>query len=171
MADGASPAEGHAPPFVFVPGRGYLQNEAGTQESVIDGVSKAQEPQSEEEEEDFDDILEGDDFDTYDLESHNTSDFTKLYNKQRRLQEVSTDPHASKSSFPKANPQKPTANTLSYVDDQVSSLSRHAGKLQLDDRQAGFETKNSKGHEKSDGATNEQVLDPRTRMILLQMIN
>ena len=171
MEDMASPAEGHAPPYTFVPGQGYLREKAESQKSVNGTESEVQELLPEEEDEDLDDIVGDDDLDSYELASQNASDFTKLYNRQRRLQEVSADPHALKSSFPKANPQKPTANTLSYVDDQVSSLSRHAGKLRLDDRQAGFEAKHSKGQEKSDRATNEQVLDPRTRMILLQMIN
>lgn len=119
-------------------------------------------------EEDYEDIFVGDELDVDDYASYDPSDFTKTYNRQRRLQEVASDPNAPKSSFPKANPQKPIANTRVSVDDQVSSLSRHATKIRLDDRQG---DKHNKTTDKSDRATSEQVLDPRTRMILLQMIN
>lgn len=120
------------------------------------------------EEEDYEDIFVDDELDVDDYASYNPSDFTKTYNRQRRLQEVASDPNASKSSFPKANPQKPVANTRVSVDDQVSSLSRHAAKIRLNDWEG---DKNNRTTDKSDRATSEQVLDPRTRMILLQMIN
>lgn len=115
--------------------------------------------------EDYEDIFVGDELDVDDYASYDPSDFTKAYNRQRRLQEVASDPNAPKSSFPKANPQKPAANTRMSVDDQVSSLSRHAAKIRLDDRQG---DKLNRTTDKSDRATSEQVLDPRTRMILLQ---
>lgn len=121
--------------------------------------------------EDYEEIFAEEDLDNDDIASSNPSDFTKSYNRQRRLQEVLSDPHAPRSNLPKANPQKPTANTLASVDDQVASLSRHAGKLKLDDQQSGLGGKNNRTADKSDRATSEQVLDPRTRMILLQMIN
>jgi RIO kinase 1 len=127
--------------------------------------------EGEDEREDYEDVFDEEDFDNDDITSSNPSDFTKSYNRQRRLQEVLSDPHAPRSNLPKANPQKPAANTLASVDDQVASLSRHAGKLKLDDQQSGLGGKSNRTADKSDRATSEQVLDPRTRMILLQMIN
>ncbi|WEW57116.1 Serine/threonine-protein kinase rio1 [Emydomyces testavorans] len=124
----------------------------------------------EEDDEYYDDIF-GDEPDDEDLLSSNPADFTKLYNRQRRLNEVAADPNASKSSYPKSNPQKPTVNTHAKIDDQISALSRHAARLRLDDIQSGLGGRSAKGTEKSDRATSEQVLDPRTRMLLLQMIN
>ncbi|KAL1954557.1 hypothetical protein VTO42DRAFT_1068 [Malbranchea cinnamomea] len=118
----------------------------------------------------YDDIFE-DELDLDDFVSSNPSDLTKSYNRQRRLNEVAADPNAAKSSYPKSNPQKPTINTLAKVDDQISALSRHASKIRLDDLQAGMGVRTGKASDKSDRATSEQVLDPRTRMILLQMIN
>ncbi|MCJ1344613.1 protein kinase rio1 [Peltigera leucophlebia] len=138
---------------------------------MSENFPKAKNPEletEEDEEEDYEDIFVGDELDIDDYASYDPSDFTKTYNRQRRLQEVSSDPNAPKSSFPKANPQKPIANTRVSVDDQVSSLSRHSAKIRLDDRQG---DKHNKTADKSDRATSEQVLDPRTRMILLQMIN
>ncbi|KAL8872378.1 MAG: hypothetical protein Q9174_001983 [Haloplaca sp. 1 TL-2023] len=168
MEEATNPAEGHAPTHEFIPGQGYANEQTGDQETPTNPNSK---PEEEVEDEDYDDIFAEDELDTEDYASYNPSDFTKNYNRQRRMQEVSADPNAPKSSFPKTNPQKPTANTLASVDDQVSSLSRHAGKLRLDARQAGLGARSDRAGDKSDRATSEQVLDPRTRMILLQMIN
>ena len=166
---------GHTPTHTFIPGRGYLTEslEASGPASVEekDATKPADDDDDDEEEEDYDDIFAGEDLDDEDLASYNPSDFTKTYNRQRRLQEAAADPNTPRSSYPKANSQKPTANTLASIDDEVISLSRHAGKLKLDDQQSGLRASHARGAEKSDRATNEQVLDPRTRMILLQMIN
>ncbi|KAL9576484.1 MAG: hypothetical protein Q9212_007057 [Teloschistes hypoglaucus] len=169
--DGASDfVQGHAPTHTFIPGQGY----ANEQTNNPDRNSPDPTPNDGEGEDltdDYDDIFAADEPDDEDLASYNAADFTKNYNRQRRIQEVSTDPNAPKSSLPKTNPQKPTANTRASVDDQITSLSKHATKLRLDDRQAGLGGKHDRGADKSDRATSEQVLDPRTRMILLQMIN
>ncbi|KAL8848412.1 MAG: hypothetical protein Q9221_006567 [Calogaya cf. arnoldii] len=164
MDDTVDPTRGHHPTHTFIPGQGYSNDEIPGHEPTLD------DPQSNVAEEDlsehYDDIFAGDDFQEDDYASHNPHDFTKLYNRQRRIQEAG--PNVPTASLPKTNPQKPTANTLASVDDQVTSLSRHAGKLKLDDRLTG---KHDRVADKSDRATSEQVLDPRTRMILLQMIN
>ena len=168
MEAAVDPARGHAPTHEFLPGQGYAHEQIGDQDTPPNQDSR---PEEEVEDEYYDDIFAEDKLDTEDYASYNPLDFTKNYNRQRRIHEVSVDPNAPKSSFPKTNPQKPTANTLASVDDQVSSLSRHAGKLRLDDKQAGLGARNDRTGDKSDRATSEQVLDPRTRMILLQMIN
>ncbi|KAL2134405.1 hypothetical protein VTI74DRAFT_244 [Chaetomium olivicolor] len=62
---------------------------------------------------------------------------------------------------------KPTANTSARVDDQIVELSRHAAKIRLDNVKGDTEREK----DKADRATAELVLDQRTRMILLQMIN
>ena len=162
------PTSGKQPTHHFIPGQGYAN---GARQMLKGSAELGEANLQEDEEEDYDDIFAGEDLDNEDYASYNPSDYTKSYNRQCRLQEVSSDPNASKSTFPKANTQKPTANTLASIDDQVTSLSRHVGKLKLDDRQSGFEGKHDRVADKSDRATSEQVLDPRTRMILLQMIN
>ena len=166
------PTAPHEPPHTYVPNRGYVDDIAPTADvpARTEGAELPDEAEGDFEE-DYDDILAGDELDDEDYASYNPSDFTKSYNRQRRLQEATSDPNSSKASAPKTNPQKPTANTLASVDDQVRSLSRHAGKLRLDDWQSGLSTKHDRTGDKSDRATSEQVLDPRTRMILLQMIN
>ena len=168
MSEPVDLAGGQQPTHTFIPGRGYANSTSATAQPVI---ATEEDENQEDLDEDYEDILAGEDLDDEDYASYNPSDYTKTYNRQRRLQEVSSDPNASKTNFPKANPQKPTANTLASIDDQVTSLSRHAGKLKLDDRQSGLGGKHDRVADKSDRATSEQVLDPRTRMILLQMIN
>lgn len=161
-------AAGQQPTHTFIPGQGYANSTSATAQL---GTETEKDEDQEDPDEDYEDIFAGEDLDDEDYASYNPSDYTKTYNRQRRLQEVSSDPNASKTNFPKANPQKPTANTLASIDDQVTSLSRYAGKLKLDDRQSGLGGKHDRVADKSDRATSEQVLDPRTRMILLQMIN
>jgi RIO kinase 1 len=130
--------------------------------------------------------------DAEDLMASNPADFTKSYNRQRRLNDAAAHSSLPSSHYPKSNPQRhtqgasdtanaqssssgrsdrPSANTFAYVDDQISSLAKHASKLRLDAKQSGLGSSYGRGADKSERATSEQVLDPRTRMILLQMIN
>ena len=172
MSETVDLAGGQQPTHIFIPGQGYANNVSATDQlASATEDDEHQDENQEDQDEDYEDILAADDLDDEDYASYNPSDYTKTYNRQRRLQEVSSDPNASKTDFPKANPQKPTANTLASIDDQVTSLSRHAGKLKLNDQQSGLGGKHDRVADKSDRATSEQVLDPRTRMILLQMIN
>ena len=172
MSESLDLAGGQQPTHVFIPGQGYANSVSATDQlATTTHEDEHQDENQEDQDEDYEDIFAGDDMDDQDYASYNPSDYTKTYNRQRRLQEVSADPNASKTNFPKANPQKPTANTLASIDDQVTSLSRHAGKLKLNDQQSGLGGKHDRVADKSDRATSEQVLDPRTRMILLQMIN
>jgi RIO kinase 1 len=57
--------------------------------------------------------------------------------------------------------------------DRLATLSKHAAKLRIDDVQqpSASSSNANRTRDRSDRATTEQVLDPRTRMILLQMIN
>ena len=174
------PAAGHAPPYNFIPGQGYvippegpMQNsEAQTVKlSSVNGAIERNNGDFDEDDEDYDDILAGDELDEEDYALYNPSDFTKTYNRQRRIQEISSDANAPKSNLPKTNPQKPTANTLASIDDELAGLSRHAGKLRLDNEQSGLGGVKDRARDKSDRATSEQVLDKRTRMILLKMLD
>lgn len=175
--DNAAPglADGQAPPHQFVPNTGYIQTGNPAASNVANEQAEEEEGEGEEgDDEYYDDIFEeelDDDLEQDDFSSANPNDFTKSYNRQRRLNEVMADANAPKSSYPKTNPQKPKANVHAAVDDQITSLSKHAAKIKLDDQQSGFRGKDGRTVDKSDRATSEQVLDPRTRMILLQMIN
>ena len=161
----------HNPPHTFVPNQGYLDT---TPETIARQTSPHQiddmEKTEYEQDEDYEDIFAEEEIDAADFASQNPIDFTKAYNRHRKLQEVASAPNAPRSSLPKSNTQKPSANTAASIDDQVTTLSKHASKIRLDDQLMG-RGRHSKSSDKSDRATNEQVLDPRTRMILLQMIN
>ena len=162
----SGPADGQAPTHTYVPNQGYeniapLSQDAPPQtptsgentEYAADNEDSIDDLFEEEDEEYFDDI----DFDP------SSGDLTKSYNRQRKLNDHN-------ATVPRINPQRPAANTQTNVDDQITSLAKHAGKIRLEGGGGGDNHK-THGKDKSDRATSEQVLDPRTRMILLQMIN
>jgi RIO kinase 1 len=78
---------------------------------------------------------------------------------------VAAGPNAQKKSA------KPSANTSASLDDQVASLAKHASRIRLDKQMSGLGGGGGRDKDKADRATSEQVLDPRTRMILLQLLN
>lgn len=162
MADTTdSPTQGHASLHTFVPNEGYQQPNGNGQNE--EGKEQDEDDNPEEEEYDDDDFLEDNLSDT-DLKSSNPGDFTKSYNRQRRQ----VDPSIPESEKRKTNPQ---LNTRAAVDDHIKNLSAHTAKLKLSNNEAGLGGRGHGGAEKSDRATSEQVLDPRTRMILLQLLN
>ena len=163
---GSGLADGLAPTHTYVPDQGYVNPD--TTRSALVGQDPAE--QEEDEDEYYDDIFD-EELGEEEFMSSNPADLTKGYNRQRKVNEVVADPNAPKWTVPKTNTQKPTVNTYASVDDQVNTLTRHAAKIKLDDVQSGLAVRGERGADKSDRATSEQVLDPRTRMILLQMIN
>jgi RIO kinase 1 len=124
---------------------------------------------TEENDEDIEDLFEesGDDEIVPELISADGNDYTKAYNRQRKLNDNSI-PNDQK---PKSNAQKPSANTNAAIDDQVASLAKHASKIRLTDKFSGATGGAARDKDKADRATTEQVLDRRTQMILLQLIN
>lgn len=162
-----SPADGLSPSHTYVPNKGYA-NEDGTVPAIA-GQDFTPEDDNEDDEY-YDDIFE-EELDEGDINSSNPADLTKAYNRQRKTNELAADPNAPKWTYPKTNTQKPNVNTYASVDDEIKSLTKHAGKIKLDDMQAGLAVRGERGGDRADRATSEQVLDPRTRMILLQMIN
>ncbi|KAK0631116.1 serine/threonine-protein kinase RIO1 [Bombardia bombarda] len=160
--DAAGP---HQPPYIYDASQGYqATTEAVPAELRSTTNSTPQHSNTEildngasnNDEDDLDDVFDSD-FDDNDWDPE-AGDLTKSYNRQRQL---------NSSVAPRINAQKPTANTFNSVDDQMSTLSKHAAKIRLDDVKQG----SSKDKDKADRATSELVLDQRTRMILLQMIN
>ncbi|KAI9846419.1 MAG: protein kinase rio1 [Sclerophora amabilis] len=171
--DITSPLE---PSYTYVANRGYipkakedgqLDNPPALSSTIDQNADSARDNI---EEDYYSDSLSEDDLDDIDWTAP-SGNLTKAYNRQKRLQEVSSAPNAPKASLPKSNPQKPSANTSISVDDQISSLGRHAAKIRLNDRDAGHGGRSERTTDRGDRATSEQVLDPKTRMILLQMIN
>ncbi|CAG9944020.1 unnamed protein product [Clonostachys rosea f. rosea IK726] len=156
-APAAAPTAPHQPPFTYTANNGYEQPSSDVQD-VLRMPRGA--PAPADEDEDLDDIFDdnADDVDENEW-ANETGDFTKSYNRQRQLNDS--------GAAPRSNQQKPTANTFASIDDQVSALSKHAAKIRLDS----VKQDTDKDKDKADRATSEQVLDQRTRMILLQMIN
>ena len=171
---GESLADGLEPSHTYIPNQGYVNAESTPAAAGQESTGGYEEGQDDEEyydeEEYYDDIFE-EELDTEDFNASDPSDLTKAYNRQRKINDLAADPNAPKWTYPKTNTQKPTVNTHASVDDQVKSLTRHAAKIKLDDQQSGLSGKGNSGGDRADRATSEQVLDPRTRMLLLQMIN
>ncbi|WYZ40833.1 hypothetical protein EsH8_IV_001174 [Colletotrichum jinshuiense] len=159
MASNESPAAPHEPPYTYRPNQGYEQTEtipAELRNVPRDDLVLDENAEDEGDMEDiFDDEIDDEDW------GADSGDLTKSYNRQRMF---NSDGGAA---LPRSNAQKPTANTHSSVDDQITALSKHAAKIRLD----GGKENDEKSKDKADRATSEQVLDQRTRMILLQMIN
>ncbi|KAL1869198.1 hypothetical protein VTK73DRAFT_3199 [Phialemonium thermophilum] len=155
----------HEPPYVYTPNQGYSIVEPVPPELANAGGQGGELLPEEEDDDDLEDIFNDDvedlDEDEWDPQA---SDLTKTYNRQRQLQ--SADGQGGVAA-PRTNSQKPTANTFASIDDQISTLSRHAAKIRLDTVKQGQDREK----DKSDRATAELVLDQRTRMILLQLIN
>ncbi|KAK3322963.1 RIO1 family protein [Apodospora peruviana] len=155
----------HQPPYVFDPNQGYQATA-----SVPTELSQTTPPNNAEllddDDQDLDDVFDSDDDLGDDGWDPELTDPTKSYNRQRQLHGVNSQADGP-AAVPRSNAQKPTANTFASVDDQISSLSKHAAKLRLDDVKQGQDREK----DKADRATSELVLDQRTRMILLQMIN
>lgn len=164
----SGPADGLAPTHTYMPNQGYVNPE--TTDSAVAGQEPTEEEEYNEDDEDYDDIFD-EEMDQGDFPSSNSNDLTKAYNRQRKMNTAVADPNVPRWTYPKTNTQKPTVNTHASIDDQVKSLTRHAAKIKLDDQQSGLSANRDKGGDRADRATSEQVLDPRTRMLLLQMIN
>ncbi|KDQ62336.1 hypothetical protein JAAARDRAFT_121544 [Jaapia argillacea MUCL 33604] len=117
-------------------------------------------------------------------------DFTKQYNRLKQHVAVrtgqvqgvtsSTDRSSTVASLPAVNRPRKTAVTeqRDKTTDQLAALSKYSSRIsKIDlpyDMGVGVNRKGPSSHanmkDKSDRATNEQVLDPRTRIILFKMI-
>ncbi|RMZ82084.1 hypothetical protein DV737_g2191, partial [Chaetothyriales sp. CBS 132003] len=152
-------ALGQSAVYTYVPNRGYvnIETESGIQ-AAKGSVHDERDDEDGEWDEDIDDILDDGgigEMDTERLMATKPADLTKSYNRQDGKQYNSQ--------------QQGPGYEMQSRNDQISVLTKHAAKLRMEDKYAG--TYHGKGADKSERATAEQVLDPRTRMILLQMIN
>jgi len=153
----------HQPPYPYSENHGYQPTEPIPPELANSASPNAELANDDDFLDDVFDSADELDDDGWDPES---ADLTKSYNRQRQLHGLNSQADGP-AAVPRSNAQKPTANTFSSIDDQVSTLSRHAAKIRLDDVKQGQDREK----DKADRATSELVLDQRTRMILLQMIN
>ncbi|KAF7863053.1 hypothetical protein EAF04_007136 [Stromatinia cepivora] len=158
-------AAGQDPTHTYIPNQGYVHPATSDAPPMTPTSGENTEYAADNEDDAYDDLFDEEDDGYVDDVDYDPSsgDLTKSYNRQRKLND------SNATGAPRINPQRPAANTKASVDDQISSLSKHAAKIRLD---GGFDGGHkTHGKDKSDRATSEQVLDPRTRMILLQMIN
>ncbi|OLL26314.1 Serine/threonine-protein kinase rio1 [Neolecta irregularis DAH-3] len=119
--------------------------------AMQDSWSESEVLYSQEDSEDFlSDALNDADWD------QESGDFTKTYNRNRKLLNENTPAF----QIPRVNPQDASAHITSKND---SALAKFAGRINIGDSYG--------KKDRADRATSEQVLDPRTRMILFKMIN
>lgn len=175
-------ADGLAPSHTYVSNRGYVGSDSSATQSRLnqgilsqedannDAAADEEEYSSSSLDEDAeDDAL----FDPEYLASSNPADLTKSYNRQKRLNQARTDPKVPTWQYPKANPQRPP-EALGVAEAAVPH--QKLAKLNISDydqyQKSGRGDSGDERHkDKSDRATTEQVLDPKTRRILFQMIN
>ena len=141
---------------------------------LLDEKEQAESYDFDDDDEIFDDLTDSEADDAFTADSlgvANPRDLTKAYVRQKKL----IDPSLPETEKPKINPQqhgqKPKLQTKAWLDDQIASLSKHAGKIKVDKFAEGMRGSKHNLKDKSDRATTDQVLDPRTRMLLLKMIN
>ncbi|KAM7213675.1 putative serine threonine-protein kinase [Rhypophila decipiens] len=167
QAEGAlgAVAAPHQPPYIYDANQGYQATEPIPTDLVQVTPPNITEPLGDDDQ-DLDDVFNSDDELDEDNWDPDSADLTKSYNRQRQLHGLNSQADGP-AAVPRSNAQKPKANTFASIDDQVSALSKHAAKIRLDDVKQAQE----RDKDKADRATSELVLDQRTRMILLQMIN
>lgn len=150
------------PTYTYDASKGYIDPSGAP-------TSGNSEPLDEESEDEDGDLFSDDDYDSFadeDSPSGMTGgggDLTKRFNRQRE---------AAAGINKGINSSAAAAAKKARVTDQITALSKFAGRIQLDELgPAGVIGGHGKSTDKSDRATSEQVLDPRTRMILLKLIN
>ncbi|KIW93251.1 uncharacterized protein Z519_05856 [Cladophialophora bantiana CBS 173.52] len=175
-------ADGIAPSHTYVSNHGYVKHDVAPGQRRItlgqfiqedddddveyDEISDAQ-GNGNEEEDLYDEELDRDEIlDPEDLANSNPTDLTKSYNRRRRLEEATSNPNIPHWQYPKANPQqRPSQGSAFNLHREMNEL-KFSGWNEDED---GCRTKD-KDKDKSERATSEQVLDPKTRLILFSMI-
>lgn len=169
-------ADGLAPTHTYIPNHGYTNDHVAPPRRRIALGQFIQDEDDAEGEDDLednetDDLLEDqadedvnqeDLVDPEDLATQNPNDLTKSYNRRRRLEEMSSNPGIPAWQYPKANPQQQSSKL------NVDLRHEMADRLTMANEDDGENGRRKR--DKSERATSEQVLDPKTRMVLFQMI-
>ncbi|OAP54735.1 hypothetical protein AYL99_11183 [Fonsecaea erecta] len=174
-------ADGLAPSHTYVPNQGYVSTDIAPPRRRIalgqfiqeddedDGEGDDDDDAGEEENSDDQEDLYAEEadrdrvLDPEDLAASNPADLTKSYNRRRRLDEATSDPSVPSWQYPKANPQHKSSQ-----ESAAANLHREMGELKFSGWGEGEDGRRTK--DKSERATAEQVLDPKTRLILFSMI-
>ncbi|KAG2174659.1 hypothetical protein INT44_006923 [Umbelopsis vinacea] len=174
--------------------------ESDQQVLAVDGTTSHDEQEyGSDDYDDYEDFLD-DDLNDTEIWTEATGDFTKQYNRMRQQAAAPTNANVTKPAAntqglqkTKTNVAKPAAAAASdktnkeMLDSQIEALSKFASRIHLDDYNVGkvsssvaadmkMSSRKAQGDkvvnkDKSDRATTEQVLDPRTRIILFKMLN
>ncbi|KAI9289982.1 RIO1 family-domain-containing protein [Umbelopsis sp. AD052] len=174
--------------------------ESDQQVMAVDGTTSHDEQEyGSDDYDDYEDFLD-DDLNDTEIWTEATGDFTKQYNRMRQQAAAPTNANVTKPAAntqglqkTKTNVAKPAAAAASdktnkeMLDSQIEALSKFASRIHLDDYNVGkvsssvaadmkMSSRKAQGDkvvnkDKSDRATTEQVLDPRTRIILFKMLN
>ncbi|EXJ82725.1 Atypical/RIO/RIO1 protein kinase [Capronia epimyces CBS 606.96] len=170
-------ADGLAPSHTYVPNRGYLDNDSSGSQTRLNLGDLPQESLTlhEAEDEEYssssldDDAEDGQLFDPEYLASSNPSDLTKSYNRQKRLNQARADPKVPAWQYPKSNPQRAPEPVFEASHQKLAKL--NISDYDQYQKSGRGDSGDERHKDKSDRATTEQVLDPKTRRILFQMIN
>jgi RIO kinase 1 len=152
----AAPAE---PAYHFDPRTGYTEPAADGSDADLAAAADLEDA-----DEDVEDLFSDDDEDfmAEDAPQGGGGDLTKRYNRQRE----------AAAGINKGVNSSAAAASKKSRSDQISALNKVASRIKLDDLGPAVGGGGARSNtDKSDRATSEQVLDPRTRMILLQLIN
>ncbi|KAI8979913.1 hypothetical protein BDB01DRAFT_843923 [Pilobolus umbonatus] len=173
----------------------YIPNEFGIRLEDIVVVSE-EDDYDDYEEDDYDDYLD-DELNDTDLWDNATGDFTKQYNK---LRQQIAPPTSNTTLAPVVNKKLPSvavrkiaetatvADKKQLLESQIENLGRFASRIHIEEAynpshfsssvnsDIKLSSKKASGdktiqRDKADRATVEQVLDPRTRIILFKMLN
>ncbi|KAK6610099.1 RIO1 family protein [Botrytis cinerea] len=144
-----SAAAGQEPSHTYIPNQGYAHPATSDAPPMTPTSGENTEYAADNEDDAYDDLFDEEDDGYVDDVDYDPSsgDLTKSYNRQRKLND------ATATGAPRINPKDRLRIPRQVLDGSFDGGHKTHGK------------------DKSDRATSEQVLDPRTRMILLQMIN
>ncbi|KAJ9614426.1 Serine/threonine-protein kinase rio1 [Cladophialophora chaetospira] len=178
-------ADGVAPPHTYTPNQGYIHDNGNIApphrrialgqfiqdddddleiegDSDPDGIEGGVELDN-----DYDEAL-----DPEDLAASNPEDLTKSYNRQRRLEEATSNSNIPTWQYPKANPQQRSTKQQDGLQlrNEMKNMNLSSNDDLFADSPVGSQGGGRRDRDKSERATAEQVLDPKTRLILFQMI-
>ncbi|KAF8195426.1 RIO1-domain-containing protein [Pholiota molesta] len=164
-------------------GNAYIDTYTPASDQTLEWPETSEDEDDSESEEEYYDRVEDEDWENAER------DFTKQYNRLRQHAAVRTGNaqgtstaigHASVAPLPAVNIPKTAhissstskaSNSKDHTSDQLAALAKYNSRLaKIDTPYVMGVGVNRKVPDKSDRATNEQVLDPRTRLILFKMI-
>ncbi|KAK4202113.1 RIO1 family-domain-containing protein [Triangularia verruculosa] len=168
--DSTSTAAPHQPPYAYQPNHGYAPAEPIPAELAQPAPYDPRDYLYQDSDDAYDSdaiYLPGDDLGGEDT-ANMSGDITKQLNRQRQIQGAGA---GAAAALPRSNPQRPKPNTSDFSAHMDTDLESYADKIKLGGSFLQGGSADVSGKDKADRATNELVMDDRTRMILLKMIS